>query len=100
MSKNFQSRNLWQLGNVLHQLLFMVRLCWRLLLDSRVSLPVKMIPVAAVFYLLSPYDLLPDFMLPVVGQLDDLVVIVLACRLFLSLVPPEIVNEHRRRLSA
>ena len=71
------------------------KLAWRLLKDPRVSLAYKLIiPGLAGLYLLFPADLLPDFF-PVLGQLDDLAVIALAVKLFIQLVPVEIVSQHR-----
>ena len=52
------------------------------------------IPGLAGLYLLFPIDLLPDFVLGL-GQLDDLAVIALAIKLFIQLVPRNIVNEYR-----
>lgn len=46
----------------------------------------------AVGYLLMPFDLIPDF-LPVIGQLDELVVIPLLLYFALKLTPPEIILE-------
>ena len=70
-----------------------LKLMRRLLLDERVPLWQKAIPVAAAVYLVSPLDLIPD-VLPVVGQLDDLVVLLGSMRLFRSLVPPALIEEH------
>ena len=70
-----------------------LKLMRRLLLDERVPLWQKAIPVAAAVYLVSPLDLIPD-MLPVVGQLDDLVVLLGSMRLFRSLVPAALIEEH------
>jgi uncharacterized membrane protein YkvA (DUF1232 family) len=71
------------------------KLAWQLLKDPRVSMAYKLlIPGLAGLYLLFPADLLPDFF-PVLGQLDDLALIVLAIKLFIQLVPVEIVNEYR-----
>jgi uncharacterized membrane protein YkvA (DUF1232 family) len=47
-------------------------------------------------YLLSPIDLIPDF-IPVVGYLDDLVVISLGVLLVRRLVPPDVMDECRKR---
>lgn len=74
------------------------RLIWRLLLDRRVPLRLKLIPLAALLYLLSPFDLAPD-RVPVLGQLDDLVAVILGLRLFLRACPPRVVAEHREVLS-
>jgi uncharacterized membrane protein YkvA (DUF1232 family) len=47
-------------------------------------------------YVLSPIDLLPDF-LPVVGMIDDLVLVPLAIRWMLKRLPPEITQATARR---
>ncbi len=70
-----------------------LKLLRRLLLDRRVPLWQKAIPVAAALYLVSPLDLIPD-VLPVAGQLDDLAVLAGSLRLFRSLVPAALIEEH------
>lgn len=70
------------------------RLALRLLTDKRVSWGHKLVPLLALVYLLSPLDLLPDFALPGLGSLDDLAVIAIAIRFFISLVPDALVREH------
>jgi len=84
----FRSLGWWQ------RILVEGRLCWRLLNEKRVAFHLKLIPLAAVVYFLSPYDLLPDFIIPGIGQVDDFLVVYLAGRLFLRLVPAELVREH------
>ena len=76
-----------------------LRLAWRLLRDQRMPLLVMAIIPAVVAYLLMPLDIIPDF-IPVVGQLDDLLLIVLAVGLVLRLTPAELLEEHLRRLEA
>ena len=72
-----------------------VQLVWRLLQDDRVSTVLKVaIPLAVAVYFISPLDLLPDF-IPVLGQLDDIGVILLGMALLISLAPRDVVNEHR-----
>ncbi len=51
----------------------------RLLGDRRIPRRRKLLVAAAIGYLLTPIDLVPDF-LPVVGQLDDLIVVALVLR--------------------
>jgi uncharacterized membrane protein YkvA (DUF1232 family) len=82
------------LGNLTRQ----VRLIWRLFNDRRVSGWLKLIPIAGLVYLISPIDLLPDFALPGLGQLDDLTAILLSLKMFVDLAPPEIVREHLQAL--
>lgn len=81
------------------QFLRTVRLVWRLLLDSRVPVLPKLVVLAAVIYVLSPIDLIPDVILGL-GQLDDLGVLLFAVGLFLQLCPRAVVEEHRRAIYA
>jgi uncharacterized membrane protein YkvA (DUF1232 family) len=79
------------LGTIVGQ----VRLSWRLLSDPRVPLALKMIiPALMVIYVVSPIDLLPDFLIGL-GQLDDIGVVLAALALFVRLAPSDVVNEHR-----
>jgi len=77
-------------GGVLKQ----ARLAWRLLRDARVPGWAKMVPIAGILYLLSPIDLLPEALLPLLGEVDDVVVLLLAVKLFIDLSPPGVVREH------
>lgn len=79
-------------------LLRQARLVWLLWKDSRVSSWLKLIPIAGLVYLLSPIDLIPDLMLPGLGELDDLAIILLSLKMFMNLAPPGIVREHLERL--
>ena len=74
------------------------RLAWRLLRDSRVPGWVKVIPIGGLLYLLSPVDLVPGLVLPGLGQVDDVVVLLLALKAFVDLSPPGIVREHLEQL--
>ncbi|MBI4395450.1 MAG: DUF1232 domain-containing protein [Elusimicrobia bacterium] len=44
-----------------------------------------------------PIDIIPDF-IPVIGQLDDLLIVVIGLKLLARLCPPELVQEHKNRL--
>ncbi len=70
----------------------------RLTKDRRVSLVPKMILLGILVYLLFPADLMPDFLVGL-GQLDDLVVILLGLKLFLRLCPRKVVQEHVREIA-
>lgn len=70
-----------------------VRLYWSLLTDKRAPLLPKIVLVAAVVYSLSPVDLFPEIALPVVGWLDDFVILVLCLRYFIRAMPKELVAE-------
>lgn len=84
---------------VLTQFVRTLRLVWRLLNDSRVPLLPKLIVPAALVYLLSPIDLVPDMILGL-GQLDDLGVLALGVTMFIELCPRDVVDEHRRAIAA
>ncbi len=81
----------------LRQLPNFVRLYWRLFRDPRVSRFPKALLVATALYIAMPFDLLPDY-LPVVGQIDDLVLLLGACKAFMYLCPPAVVQEHVKRI--
>src|SRR5689334_25448472 len=66
--------------------------------DSRTPWYAKAVLGLAVGYLLMPFDLIPDF-IPVLGQLDDLVIVPGLVWLALRLIPPELVADCRRRVS-
>jgi uncharacterized membrane protein YkvA (DUF1232 family) len=70
-----------------------VVLCGRLLGDPRVPRRKKALLVALAGYLALPFDLVPDF-IPVVGQLDDVVIVALVLRSFLRGGGEPIVREH------
>ena len=62
--------------------------------DPRCPGSAKLLLGAAAAYALSPVDLIPDF-IPVLGQLDDLIIVPLLIRLALKRIPRELVDEHR-----
>ena len=70
-----------------------LRLSWALLLDNRVPILLKLIPVAAFAFLVSPLDL-AVILIPVIGQLADIAVVLLAIILFNELAPADVVDEH------
>lgn len=75
------------------------RLAWRLFWDQRVPLWTKLIPPAALAYILFPLDIIPDVALGL-GQLDDAAVLLIGIKLFIELAPPEVVHEHLLALGA
>ena len=62
----------------------------------RVPWYAKLLAACVVAYALSPIDLIPDF-IPVLGYLDDLVLVPLGVALVIRLVPPDVLAECRAR---
>jgi uncharacterized membrane protein YkvA (DUF1232 family) len=67
--------------------------------DPRVPWYAKAVGVCVVAYALSPIDLIPDFV-PVLGLLDDLVLVPLGLLLVVRLIPVDILVEHRASAAA
>jgi uncharacterized membrane protein YkvA (DUF1232 family) len=67
---------------------------WLAAHDPRVPWYAKAMAAAVAAYGLSPIDLIPDF-IPVLGYLDDLVILPLGILLAVRLVPPDLMREFR-----
>lgn len=63
--------------------------------DPRVPFLAKLVATATAAYALSPIDLIPDF-IPVLGLLDDLILLPAGIWLALRLIPPEVMTDLRR----
>jgi uncharacterized membrane protein YkvA (DUF1232 family) len=70
-----------------------LRLAWRLMRDPAVAMWVRLIPLAALAYILLPVDFLPDWILGL-GQLDDFGIFLVSLKLLLDLSPPDIVQRY------
>lgn len=64
--------------------------------DPRVPFHAKVVLILTVAYAFSPIDLLPGF-IPVLGYLDDLLLLPLGIWLSLKLIPPEVLQEYREK---
>jgi len=82
----------------LEQVWEQLRLAWLLFGDNRVSLALKVLPVIALAYVISPLDLLPALLFRLLGILDDVAIFGLAIVVFNSLSPEDAVVEHLRQL--
>lgn len=67
--------------------------------DPRVPVAAKLVAAAVAAYAFSPVDLIPDFV-PVLGFLDELVIVPLGIKLALRLIPADIMLECRARAAA
>ncbi len=73
------------------------RLAYRLLRDERVPMVAKMVLPATLVYLASPIDLIPD-LIPLLGQVDDIGLLILGLVAFIKLCPQHLVSEHEASL--
>jgi uncharacterized membrane protein YkvA (DUF1232 family) len=67
---------------------------WIAARDPRVPWYAKAVAAAVVAYALSPIDLVPDFV-PVLGYLDDLIIVPVGIVLAIRLIPDDLVAEFR-----
>ncbi|WP_438448769.1 YkvA family protein [Gorillibacterium sp. sgz5001074] len=64
--------------------------------DPRVPLFTKIFAICVVAYAFSPVDLIPDF-IPILGYLDDLILVPLGVYIALRLFPKEVLEDYRAR---
>jgi len=74
------------------------KLIMRLLGDRRVSPWLKLIPIGALVYLVSPIDIIMG--IPGIDALDDAAVLWFGSSLFVDLCPVDVVNEHLQELNS
>jgi uncharacterized membrane protein YkvA (DUF1232 family) len=67
---------------------------WLAARDPRTPWPARALGLLIAAYALSPIDLIPDF-IPVLGLLDDALLVPAGIWLMLKLIPPELLEEHR-----
>lgn len=64
--------------------------------DPRTPLGARILALAVLAYALSPLDLIPDF-IPILGQLDDVIVVPLGIWLVVRMIPREVFTDARAR---
>lgn len=72
------------------------RMVWGIIRDPRTPIGLKGMLAAALAYVVLPVDLIPD-VIPILGQADDLTVLLLVLDLFIQNAPPEVRAEHSAR---
>ncbi len=72
---------------------------WIAARDPRTPLIAKAVAAAVAAYALSPIDLIPDF-IPVLGYLDDLLIVPAGIALAVRLIPAELMSEFRGQADA
>lgn len=76
-----------------------VHALWLAARDPRTPWAARLLALAIAAYALSPIDLIPD-VIPVLGYLDDAILLPLLILLVLRLIPPALMAEHRATAAA
>jgi uncharacterized membrane protein YkvA (DUF1232 family) len=91
LNTNKELQKLKNYARKLKQDLFVLYLSYK---DKRTPWYAKTVAICVVAYAFSPIDLIPDF-IPVLGYLDDLILVPLGISLALKLIPPHVIEENR-----
>ncbi|HCI86725.1 MAG TPA: hypothetical protein DHV68_07750 [Dehalococcoidia bacterium] len=70
-----------------------LKLVWRLFIDKRVPAFTKIIPILAIAYIFTPYDIIGD-RIPILGQFDDLIVTGLLFLSFIAASPKDVLADQ------
>jgi uncharacterized membrane protein YkvA (DUF1232 family) len=76
-----------------------LRLAWRLVRDPQVPLWTRLIPLAALAYIVLPFDFIPDWMLGP-GQVDDVGLFLLGLKLLIDTAPSQAVQRHLSQMTS
>lgn len=82
-----------------HRIRIDVHAAWLAARDPRCPWLARAIGLLVTAYALSPIDLIPDF-IPVLGLVDDVLIIPAGLWLFVRLLPPGLIDEHRAAAEA
>lgn len=85
------------LKKVLEEFKNNLRIYKLVLKDERTPKAAKILLWIAIAYLISPIDLIPDF-IPIIGHMDDLVVVTLLVITALKIIPKEVINDNRKKV--
>ena len=100
MAKGIQRpRNVNEAVDTVRKLPTYARLIWGLARDPRVPTQQKLVLGAVAAYLAFPIDIIPDF-IPVIGELDDIAVLILGLDWFIKNAPADVVDEHMAKIAA
>lgn len=96
-AKNWTSQKGGKLGGKLGEYLFLLPdffiLVSRLALDKRVPSKQKLMVGGIIAYLIMPIDIIPDF-IPVIGHVDDLVLVVMGLNMILNDIDPKVISDN------
>ncbi len=90
---------MWKLGRLFTMFRKELLLAWSLLRDPRAPVAAKLATLLAVVYVVSPIDLVSDF-IPVLGWLDDGLIAYLLLQLAFKFLPPDLMSALRSKVEA
>jgi len=93
---NLSGMRYMRLARIVWKLPTYARIVWGLVRDPRTPLPLKGLLAAGLAYVVVPIDLIPDA-IPILGQADDLTVLLLVLDLFIANAPAGVRAEHSER---
>jgi uncharacterized membrane protein YkvA (DUF1232 family) len=67
--------------------------------DPRVPWYAKLLMALIIGYAISPIDLIPDF-IPIIGQIDDLIIVPAGIALVIKMIPKSVMDEYRQKSTA
>ncbi len=76
-----------------------VRLSFRLMYDPRVPWHLKAVYAGILVYVVSPFDLIPEAILPPLGFVEDIVIYLVGLHNLVKFSPTEVVKEHAEKLA-
>ena len=62
-------------------------------MSHKVSIWLKLPIILAIVYLISPLDIIPDFLRPGIGHLDDIIALIFGISIFINFLPKKILLE-------
>ena len=77
-----------------------IKLSLKLLKDKRVPFYLKLLVYGAIAYVLSPYDLIPDFLVPFLGYFEDIIIGIFCLIGLVKGSPPEVVEGYVKAIDA
>ena len=85
--------------SLIHRLRVEVHAAWLAARDPRTAWYARLFGLLLTAYALSPLDLIPDF-IPILGLVDDAILIPLGMWLFVRMIPADLMEECRKRAEA
>jgi uncharacterized membrane protein YkvA (DUF1232 family) len=85
--------------SLVHRIRVEAHAVWLAARDGRTPWAARLVGLLVAAYALSPIDLIPDF-IPILGLVDDAILIPIGVWLFERMVPPALMAEHRAAAEA